>query len=197
MEIYLLRHGMSVANEQHLVCGASDYPISATGLAQAERVCAYLSRIPFTRIYTSPLSRATKTIEKLVGAVDVQIEPELAELDTGDVSHLRLDALWAQDERYRQPWLHPDLLYPGGECMNDMLGRIGGWYERTAQGWTDSDVILIVGHEGTLRVILHKLLKQDTAEYPTFPIGNCDHLHLVTGPEGLIRHEHVRLSTLS
>lgn len=28
MEIYLLRHGMSLTNEQQLVCSSSDYPLS-------------------------------------------------------------------------------------------------------------------------------------------------------------------------
>jgi broad specificity phosphatase PhoE len=196
MEIYLLRHGVSTANEKRLVCGAADYPMSALGESQAKQVCRFLSDISFTHIYTSPLSRARKTLEHLVGSVPIVVEPDLVELNTGDVSHITLDELWARDQRYRQPWLTPALHYPGGESMNDMLARIGGWYEQKSREWRDSDIVLIVGHEGTLRVILHKLLKLEVSEYPAFPIGNCDHLHIKIDREQALTYCLVPLTSL-
>lgn len=65
MDIYLLRHGLSTSNEMRLVCGAADYSLSETGELQAEHVCAHLSEMSFTRIYSSPLQRALQTIHKL------------------------------------------------------------------------------------------------------------------------------------
>jgi broad specificity phosphatase PhoE len=179
MELYLLRHGASTANERRLVCGAEDFPLSAAGVEQASRVCQYLAPIPFTRVYTSPLSRARDT----VGTLESQLRPfeivqDLAELNTGSYSHWTLDKLWEMDERYRQPWLHPELRYLDGECFPEMVARMTGWYDRESKQWGADETVLVVGHEGTLRSILLRVLGLELSEYPAFPIGNCDLLHV-------------------
>lgn len=196
VDIYLLRHGLSTSNEQRLVCGAADYPLSDAGVGQANRVCEYLSKVPFTRIYSSPLSRARQTIEQLHRQVAIAIEPDLVELDTGDASHLCVDDLWAQEPRYRYQGLNPELRYPGGECLKDMLGRVGGWYKRRVQEWSCDDIVLIAGHEGTVCGILHHLLELDIAHYPTFLVGNCDHIHISVNPDGQVRYRFVPLASL-
>lgn len=196
MELFLLRHGLSTSNEKRLVCGAADYPLSEAGHSQAELVCRHLSKIPFTRIYSSPLSRALQTIDYLQTEVEICVAQDLIELDTGEVSHLCVDDLWKTEPRYRYQGLNPDLKYPGGECLNDMLARIGGWYERTCSQWAQDDVVLIAGHEGTVCGILHKLLGLAIDNYPTFQIGNCDHVHIVANADGQLRYRFVQLQTL-
>lgn len=193
MEIYLLRHGTSLANEKQLVCGSSDYALSGKGIEQASRVCQELRKIPFTRIYSSPLSRAINTIAELKSPVIVNIEDQVKELNTGDVSHITLPELWSRDERYRQPWLSPDLRYPGGETFREMVTRISEWYNTRATYWSDSDKILIVGHEGTLRSIYLNLMHLELADYPDFPIGNCDCLYFEKSDNKVIRFEHIKL----
>ena len=194
MNIYLLRHGSTLANEKRLVCGSVDFPLSETGLKQAELACRRLNGIAFTRIYTSSLSRAKSTIDKLSRTVPVQVESEIVELDTGDASHLTFEELWEIDERYRSPWLYPYLRYPNGECFEDMVTRITAWFERTSREWARGEVILIVGHEGTLRSIFVKLFNLSISQYPVFPIGNCDYLHIRVGLDRNIHYNHVALS---
>lgn len=178
MNIYLLRHGISEANEKRLVCGASDYPLSTRGLAQAEAICEQLNTLNYTRIYCSPLQRAKQTIEHLKNKNSTIIVPELVELDTGDVSHITVDELYSHSPEYRYQGLSPNLRYPRGESLNEMLTRVIGWYEIEKIKWTDSDSVLIAGHEGTVCAILHNLLKLDVSHYPTFSIGNCDRVHI-------------------
>lgn len=194
MELYLLRHGASVANESKLVCGAADYPLSEKGMLQAEIVRSKLRSIPFDRIYTSSLSRAIDTIAGLNQRTDLLIEEHIKELDTGDVSHITLPELWASDERFRRPWLSPDLRYPGGETFREMIDRISSWFERHSRSWGSEERVLVVGHEGTLRVIYFKLMGLVLAEYPDFPIGNCDHLYFELSDGGVLRYEHVPFS---
>lgn len=196
MQLYLLRHGSSFANERHLVCGRADYPLSEAGQRQTEIVCAYLNRFAFSRIYVSPLSRARETIASLKTEAPVVVEPELLELDTGDVSELVFEDLWEIDARYRRPWTAPDLRYPGGETFGEMIARIIGWYDRTSPTWGPDDIVLIVGHEGTLRSIFLKLEKLTVQSYPTFPIGNCDFLRFEIYPDGSNSFQHVFLSEL-
>lgn len=197
MDIYLLRHGLSTSNEQRLVCGAADYPLSDSGVLQGERVCTHLGKIPFTRIYSSPLSRALKTIENLEREVGITIVPELVELNTGEVSHISVDELWAREPRHRYQGLNPSLRYPAGECLHDMLGRVGGWYERASRDWSQDDIVLIAGHEGTVCGILHRMLALDIAHYPTFLVGNCDHVHITVNEDAQIRYRFVPLPSLN
>lgn len=188
MDIYLLRHGLSTANESRLVCGAADYPLSEIGKIQAQNVCAHLMSMQFTKIYSSPLSRALQTIEHLRTSIPVDIEPELIELDTGEVSDISVDELWAREPRYRYQGLNPFLRYPGGECLDDMLSRIRNWYLYRSCEWAFEDVILIAGHEGTICGILHHLLRLEVKNYPTFSVGNCDYVHISINKDNQIRY---------
>jgi broad specificity phosphatase PhoE len=192
MEIYLLRHGTSTANERQLVCGASDYPLSEKGNRQAIEICAHLDRIVFNRIYTSPLTRAKNTISSLNANVVPVLVEEIKELDTGDVSHITLDELWASDIRYKRPWLTPELRYPGGENFNEMIARITRWYEEQLKIWTFDEKILIVGHEGTLRSIYMKIMRFSINNYPEFAIDNCDYLHFKNVSGSSFEVDHVK-----
>jgi broad specificity phosphatase PhoE len=197
MELYLLRHGESSANARQLVCGSLDFPLSKKGEEQAALICQHLSKITFNRIYVSSLSRAINTVSKLEYQAEFRIENQLKELNTGDVSYLTLPELWANDARYRKPWLSPDLRYPGGETFREMITRISNWFNTNAPQWKIDDKVLIVGHEGTLRVI-HMLLQQLTIDaYPDFPIGNCDYLYYELDARTVCQHAHIALSSLS
>ena len=196
MEIYLLRHGVSTANERQLVCGASDYPLSEKGSQQAIDICVRLSEISFDRIYTSSLSRARSTIQYLNGSISKVVVDEIKELNTGTVSHLTLEDLWAFDIRYMRPWLTPNLRYPGGETFNEMVSRITQWYNKEVECWSDCEKILIVGHEGTLRSIYLKIFNLEMEKYPDFKIGNCDYLYFNILAGQLCDYKHIKFSDI-
>lgn len=188
MQIYLLRHGRSVSNEQSLVCGASDYPLSEMGHKQAKAVCAILSKINFSRIYCSPLTRAKQTIEHINAECETHFSPDMIELNTGDYSPITTDELFRVDARYRYQGLYPDLKYPNGESLNMMLSRVQNWFEYEKKNWTADDRVLIVGHEGTVCGILHHLLKLEISHYPTFLIGNCDYACVHINQDAQVRY---------
>lgn len=194
MELYLLRHGASLANERMLVCGSSDYPLSERGLVQAAIARKKLESIPFDRIYSSSLSRAIDTIAGVNQRAHVLIEEQIKELNTGDVSHITLPELWASDERFRRPWRSPDLRYPGGETFREMVDRISSWFERHSRSWGNEERVLVVGHEGTLRVIYLRLMGLALDDYPDFPIGNCDHLYFELSGGRVLQFRHVALA---
>lgn len=193
MEVYLLRHGSSVANEKKLVCGSLDFPLSDKGVEQAKNVCNYLNSITFNYIYTSPLSRAVNTIEFLQSNVIPRVSNQLKELNTGSFSNMTLPDLWEMDSRYRRPWLIPDVRYPDGETFREMITRIMNWYIKNNLQWLDDDKILIVGHEGTLRTIYLYLNGLNISDYPEFPIGNCDLLCFKLEKNQVLEYFHIKL----
>lgn len=196
LEIYLLRHGASTANEQMLVCGSSDYPLSPKGISQAELVSQHLSKIPFDHIYASPLSRVRETLTNFNQKNNVTFAHELKELNTGSVSHITLPELWEKDTRYRQPWLSPELRYPKGETFREMTNRIISWYKIQQASWKDGNKILIAGHEGTLRSIYMYLFNLNLSNYPDFAIGNCDYLKFELKEEQITACSHYKLADL-
>ena len=178
MDIYLLRHGVSVSNELSLVCGAKDFPLSSKGEEQAEKICEHLNNIRFTKIYCSPLKRAQQTIRHLKEFKKSIIEKSLVELDTGSYSDLKVQELYRLDDRYKYQGLNPELKYPRGECLNDMYNRVTGWFRKEIKQWVSDDKILISGHEGTVSSILHFISESSLNNYPLYLVDNCQVVHL-------------------
>lgn len=67
--IYLIRHGQTDENLAWRIQGQRDFPLNATGEAQAEEVKDKLRNlgISFARVYSSPLGRAVRTAEIVTG----------------------------------------------------------------------------------------------------------------------------------
>ena len=64
MELYLVRHGQSQANANHIMQGAKiDQPLTDKGRMQANETKEKLSGIQFDKIFVSPLKRASETAE--------------------------------------------------------------------------------------------------------------------------------------
>ena len=75
--IYLVRHGETELNVKRVLQGRSDYPLTETGVRQAQEVADWFREqgIVFDRVYTSPLVRAVQTARIIVGD-DAEIVPE-------------------------------------------------------------------------------------------------------------------------
>ncbi len=163
-------------------------PLSEQGLLQAAEICQRLKDIPFTRIYSSPLSRATQTVAPLDTALDIKLVPELVEVDTGSVSHITVDELWEWDSR---------LQVPRPQCRTSLSsGRMLGRHAQTCRSMVFKRVrvlefdecVLISGHEGTVCGVLHFLLDLDIRNYPTFVIGNCEYVHISINQDEQLRY---------
>ena len=124
IEIYVLRHGESIANKKNLVCGAKDFELTELGKKQAKRACKILKSNKFSRIYAYPLKIAIDSIKYLGSDQPITIEKNLKELDTGDYSFLYIEELWDKDIRYKYQGMYPTLKYPNGESLADMIARV-------------------------------------------------------------------------
>ena len=86
LEILIVRHGHSVANDLGIFAGATDVPLSQIGNQQAELVSNYiLQNYTIDAIYSSELSRAKNTVslvsEKL--AIPIITNPSFNEIYGG------------------------------------------------------------------------------------------------------------------
>lgn len=63
MELYVSRHGETLANiEKRLAGSKSDSPLTEKGIMQAKELGQNLNSISFDVVYSSPLQRAVNTV---------------------------------------------------------------------------------------------------------------------------------------
>ena len=82
MRLYLIRHGVTDWNNEKRLQGKSDIPLNAFGELLAKETGEALRDIPFDLAYTSPLIRARRTAELVIGKRSVPIldDPRIEEI---------------------------------------------------------------------------------------------------------------------
>lgn len=140
---WFLRHGETTANAADIIAGATDSPLTETGLVQARRAAECLAAEPIAAIWTSPLSRARHTAEVVARQLDVRliVHPGLAERN------------WGAWEGQPRASLDRSATPPGGESPEAFRLRT-----RAALATIDGPFpVLIVAHSGIARE-LHAMI---------------------------------------
>lgn len=163
-EIILVRHGRTIANEEHLYCGRTDLPLSEKGRRElielAPLYAGYCT--PDTSFYTSGMKRTDETLRILFGECDFHTEAGLRELDFGvfegrGYEELRTDPAylkWISGDNERNSC-------PGGESGERMKVRVLRAFERILEE-DPSERIVIVTHGGPIAAILEELFPDES-----------------------------------
>lgn len=140
-KIYLMRHGQTLFNKLHKIQGASDSPLTAKGIRQAELARDHFKNegITFDVAYSSTSERAGDTLEIVYGQdKDYQRLKELKEWDFGSFE--------AESEHLNPPLPYGDFFVGyGGEREVDFRERISQAVKGIADKHPDQTV-LIVSH---------------------------------------------------
>jgi alpha-ribazole phosphatase len=157
-KLYLIRHGLSVANVEGLVCGQMDAPLSERGIAEVAEIAKShaihsLGSLP---CFSSPLQRATKTAE-LLGFKNWELVPDLMETNTGNYSTLKFAEFNEQYPEFKHHQTNFDARYPEGESTGQMIARAWSAFQ-TIEKKTEAEAIVIVAHSGPLNAIANHLL---------------------------------------
>ena len=157
MKIFFVRHGESVAQPDHLVCGDLDIQLTEKGLLQSEDLAKELKLhdIHFDHIYVSPLKRALRTLSPYLSIIgkrqsETSIVDELKEICVGDYAKMNFQGLKKEDHRLYYHGDNPDVSWPNGESMTDYYKKVTGWFETNVL--TEENIgknILIVSHVGS------------------------------------------------
>lgn len=131
-DLYLIRHGESVANVEPIVGGMrGDIGLTPRGRAQAARLEARLREGEFRAdaLYASTLPRARETAEYVSRALGlpVRFADEWHELRPGAADGLTIDEWRRRFQRHGYPPEHDpfQLFAPGGESWATFLLRVG------------------------------------------------------------------------
>ncbi len=165
LDIYIVRHGQSIANADKLLQGWADYPLSEEGILQAKVTGRYLANtgVKLNRIYTSPLSRARRTADEIAKRfhppVDVVTVEGLKEIDIGTLTDQPMD-----EARKEYPDFFKDANVQfdgferfGGESRDKFEKRIADGLKHILDGHSDGESILLTAHGGTAIILIWQL----------------------------------------
>ena len=137
MTVFLIRHGRTLANEQHLYCGSTDLPLSKAGReALANRPPINVGEPHFI---TSGMRRCNETLVLLFGDVPYEVVEDFREIDFGAFEMKSYEML--RDEPAYQTWLSCDPEInppPGGESGAEMTKRVLAAYKAVERRGEDT-----------------------------------------------------------
>jgi broad specificity phosphatase PhoE len=149
--ITFLRHGLSVANENGIVQGQMDYPLSEQGIAQANALAAYWSdhHFEFDLLISSPLVRASSTAEIISRALRIPVEYDESWMErlSGTAQGKAYEALDTLAASSMQPSSH-DPLFEHGESEWDLFLRAAAAIQKLVR--RPSGSYLVVSHGAIL-----------------------------------------------
>lgn len=176
--IYLIRHGEVAGNSGAIrtFAGARDLELTPRGLEQARAIATRLKEVPLDAVYASNLQRAWRTADGIAQTHGLQTRRlgGWNEVNYGQwegLSEAEINAgytdLWR--ERVADPWT---IAPPNGESYRMLWARLKPEWERLLQQHA-GQTVAVVGHNGSLRVLLCQLLDAPPANARRLQIGNC------------------------
>lgn len=150
MRLYLIRHGQTDSNLNHLLDTAHPgAPLNPTGLGQAEQLADRLGAEPIEAVYSSDLTRAAQSAGPLAARLGLPVRqlPGLREIAAG-VEENSTD--WTTYVRTLERWaFDPQAQLAGGENASTFLGRYDAAITQIAAAHR---VAAAVSHGAALRV---------------------------------------------
>lgn len=159
--LYIVRHGQTDWNTQHLTQGETDIPLNNEGIKQAKVLGKDLKDIKFDAVFSSDLTRAKKTAEIIA------LEKKLAITTTRllrERRHGKLEGTpWEELAKFHKIWdglnkqerltFRP---YDGYETDEEAIARFITFLREVSVVYLGK-VILVVSHGGIMRAFLNHL----------------------------------------
>ena len=160
MYMYVIRHGETEWNRLLKLQGRTDIPLNDNGINMAHKASEGLKNVNFTRIITSPLSRAVETanIIKRDRDIPVIIDDRIIEIGFGANEGCEYDK--NKPDQYPELarfFREPDVYVParGGETIEQLKNRTAEFLRDIMARYGSTDeVILLSVHGAVIRGIM-------------------------------------------
>jgi len=160
--VLLIRHGQTSWNKQRRFLGRTDIPLDDEGTHQAASAAASLASIPFSALYSSPLSRAWGTATAIANTRNSPIvpAPDLTELNQGELEG-KFGSNLANDypaffEQWNTDPTHARV--PGGETLAECHARAMKAVHSIMSSHQPGPPVAIVSHRMTIGCIICEAL---------------------------------------
>lgn len=177
MEIYLVRHGQSTLPGAYV--GATDVPLSGTGIVQSKAAGRVIRTQTFDRCYCSPMIRCRETLKHLDVVSESMFIEELREIDFGLWEGKTFEQIQDEDPLLLELWHREkeQFRFPEGETVGAFKGRVSSWFARLLL--TADAKVLVVTHAGVIRCAICHLLGLAFDQGFHFSIGEASVAHIV------------------
>ncbi|MDR1378178.1 MAG: histidine phosphatase family protein [Synergistaceae bacterium] len=178
MRFFIIRHGETSWNVEGRFQGQRDTELSEHGLAQGDKVAAFLAPHRFEAVVSSPLKRALVTGKKIAAACGVSTVEIVSEFS--EIHHGEWETLLATEVASRWPDLYAawhtsphTVIMPGegGESLRDVQVRSVAAMEKIALKYS-GDVCLTT-HDAVVKTLLCYFLEAPLSSFWCFQITNC------------------------
>ncbi len=166
MLLFLIRHAQTYSNASGKIQGKGDSKLTDVGHRQvralARRLRSIQTHYPFSKVYSSPLSRAKVTAEAISRELDLELEVDelLSEMDHGSWDGMLLSDL---EEKERERWKYwrgtPQMAqFPDGESLIQATERMRRFFQKLLDNHSLDDNIIVVSHAGIIKLGILLLL---------------------------------------
>lgn len=179
VDLYLIRHGMTAANEEHRYLGRTEESLSERGIRQLEQL-AGSGRLPKPElVLSSPMQRCKESAAILFPTVPVVEIQEWKEIDFGDFETKNYEEL--NGNPVYQAWVDSGgvIAFPGGESRNAFVDRTVRGMENVSEFLSDCIsrqmcpecgeagriFVASVVHGGTIMALLSRYAGGDYYDY--------------------------------
>ncbi len=192
IRLVLVRHGLSTFNLEHRIQGRDDLSaLAPEGRQQAQQTGVALRTVPFSAVYSSPLSRARDTAELVVeacgAALPVALEDDLLEVDLGPWSGLLRQEVKTRFPSEAKLWqLAPETMeleradgsrfHPLPELMEQagrFLDRCWARHQAALHPQGPTHGVLVVAHTAILRALVLRLLGLNATSFRRLRLDNA------------------------
>ncbi len=178
-KIILVRHGKTVWNAEGRYQGKMDIPLNEEGKEQARRVGEALKNFPIKAVYSSPLSRCKDTAWEIAKHHNliVKVKDGFKEIDHGEWEGMLASEVEKKYPELLKLWREKpaEVKMPGegSESLKDVYDRAVKAFEEVVNEHDNDDLIVIVGHDATNKVLMCYLLETDLNKFWAFKQANC------------------------
>lgn len=160
MEIYVVRHGQVKSNIDKVVSGLNDESLTSLGIKQANEIKDSLKNIEFSRVYSSPVKRASQTANIIVPNKEIIYDERLQERNPGKMIGIK------RSEINKDEWnsLTEEMTHDGVETLLSGLKRTRIFLNEIKK-YSENDKILIVTHNficKCLWIIINDITDKET-----------------------------------
>ncbi len=160
--IYIIRHGETDNNKNHLLQGRKiNASINEKGKQQAVGIANTLKDIPIQKVITSSLVRTLETAKPLIESKGLEFDQyeELDEMSFGDWEGKPFEEVIDQIRVIQKAWIsgETDTKIPGGESPEEVFKRAGEKFLEILMS-SEEKYIAFMLHGRLIRVLLSEFL---------------------------------------
>ncbi len=175
MKFFIVRHGDKEDGDfYNIALRHQDPPLSEEGIQKAKRLAEYFRYRPIMSVITSEYLRTIQTAQYIVRDKNTRVykDKRLNEIDNGIIESLCEEEI---KEKYPEFWSdfskgEKDVRFPGGETGEEVKARQKHLIEELI---TNDGDILLVSHEGYMRLLMCTLLDIPVYRRKLFKVDMC------------------------